>query len=105
MCPGCDLPEQDYLPDHPAPLSSLDVLQGRPSGGRTSGWPRPGPLVSAAGRFQETPSAEACSRRGSSLTGESGNGSVVGKRKACCLCAMGLLRGLVLRAGVVVIGW
>jgi hypothetical protein len=104
MYPGCDLPEQDYLPDRPAPLSSLDVLQGRfrAVGHRAGlGWDF-GPQL---GRFQETPSAETCSRWGSSLTGESGNGSVVGKRKACCLCVMGLLRGLVLRAGVVVNGW
>ena len=57
------------------------------------------------GRFQETPSVETCSRWGRSLTGESGNGSVVGKRKACCLLAWALLRGLVLRAGVEVVGW
>jgi len=69
MYPGCDLPEQDYLPDRPAPLSSLDDLHTLPSGSQASGWPAPGPSGPAAGRFQETPSVETCSRRGRSLTG------------------------------------
>ena len=75
MYPGCDLPEQDYLPDHPAPLSSLDVLQAA-SGRLDIGLASAGTSGPQLGRFQETPSAETCSRRGSSLTGESGNGCV-----------------------------